>query len=85
MLGNRGSRDLIAIPEVFRDRGIRTMFVAAALVACGLPPLQAGGTLVLNSDGITVNDSVNNISWLADANLPATNRFGLPVCTASGT
>jgi uncharacterized protein (TIGR03437 family) len=85
MLGNRGSRDLIAIPEVFRDRGIRTMFVAAALVACGLPPLQAGGTLVLNSDGITVYDSVNNISWLADANLPATNRFGLPVCTASGT
>jgi uncharacterized protein (TIGR03437 family) len=85
MLGNRGSRDLIAIPEVFRDRGIRTMFVAAALVACGLPPLEAGGTLVPNSDGITIYDSVNNISWLADANLPATNRFGLPVCTASGT
>jgi uncharacterized protein (TIGR03437 family) len=41
--------------------------------------------LVLNPDGITVYDSVNNITWLADANLAATNRFGLPVCNASGT
>jgi len=32
----------------------------------------------------TVYDNLNNISWLADANLAATNRFGLPVCTASG-
>jgi hypothetical protein len=40
--------------------------------------------LVHSPDGITVYDTLNNISWLADANLAAANRFGLPVCTASG-
>jgi len=63
---------------------LRSMMGAAALVACGLSTLQAGSTLVLSADGITVYDTVNNISWLADANLPATNRFGLPVCSTSG-
>src|ERR1017187_6534870 len=47
-------------------------------------PLQASATLVLSPDGITVYDTVNNVSWLADADLAATNRFGLPVCTGSG-
>jgi uncharacterized protein (TIGR03437 family) len=61
------------------------MIAAAALIACALPPLQAGATLVLSPDGITVYDTVNNISWLADANLAASNRFGLPVCNASST
>jgi hypothetical protein len=62
---------------------LRSMIGAAALV-CGLSTLRAGSTLVLSQDGLTVYDSVNNISWLADANLGASNRFGLPVCTASG-
>jgi uncharacterized protein (TIGR03437 family) len=48
-------------------------------------PWQASATLVLSPDGITVYDAVNNVSWLADADLAATNRFGLPVCTGSGT
>jgi hypothetical protein len=39
---------------------------------------------MLSPDGATVYDAVNGINWLADANLAATNRFGLPVCTASG-
>jgi hypothetical protein len=30
-------------------------------------------------------DTVNDISWLVDVNLPAANRFGLPVCNSSGT
>jgi uncharacterized protein (TIGR03437 family) len=64
-------------------RDLIAMMGAAALVACALSPLQAA-TLVLSPDGITVYDTVNNISWLADANLAATNRFGLPVCNASG-
>src|SRR5579862_8856218 len=63
---------------------LRSMMGAAALVACGLSTLQAGSTLVLSAEGVTVYDTVNNISWLADANLPATNRFGLPVCSTSG-
>jgi len=32
-----------------------------------------------------VYDTVNNITWLADANLAATNLFGLPLCSGSGS
>jgi hypothetical protein len=85
MLRNCSLRDLVMMLNGFRDGGIRAMIWAAALVVCCVSPLQASATLVLSPDGVTVYDSVNNISWLADANLPATNRFGLPVCTASGT
>ena len=40
--------------------------------------MKASATLLLSPDGTTVYDTVNNVSWLADANLAATNRFGLP-------
>jgi uncharacterized protein (TIGR03437 family) len=53
------------------------------LAACGLYPLRAASTLVLSADGLTVYDTANNITWLADANLPAANRFSLPLCGAS--
>src|SRR6202521_1578049 len=89
-LRKRGLRGRIAMLNTFRDRGIRTTMVAAAAVAAalgagGLWPLQAGATLLLSPDGITVYDTVNNVSWLADADLAATNRFGLPLCTGPGT
>ena len=77
MLRNRGLRALIAILDGFRDRGIRTAIGAAALVACGLSPSQANAAQ-LSPDGI-IYDTVNNISWLTDGDLPATNKFGLPV------
>jgi uncharacterized protein (TIGR03437 family) len=82
---NCGLRELVMMLDGFRDGGVRATIGAAALVVCWLSPLQASATLVLSPDGITVYDTVNNISWLADANLPATNRFGLPVCAAFGT
>jgi uncharacterized protein (TIGR03437 family) len=82
-LQNRGLRGLQARLDGFRDRGIRTMMGAAALVACALSPLQAGVTLVLSTDGLTVYDATNNITWLADFNLAASSRFGLPVCSGS--
>ena len=44
-------------------------------------PLGAGTSFLLSQDGLTVYDSANNITWLADANIPVTNRFGLPLCT----
>jgi hypothetical protein len=78
MLRNRGLRALIAMLDGFRDRGIRTAIGAAALVACGLSPSQANAAQ-LSPDGI-IYDTVNNISWLTDGDLPATNKFGLPVC-----
>ena len=81
---SRGVRDPMAMPDGFRDRGIRAIIEAAALIACAWPPLQAA-TLLPTPDGITVYDTVNGIAWLADANPAATKRFGLPVCNASGT
>ena len=53
-------------------------------LGCGLRLLGAGSTLVLSADGLTVYDSANGVTWLADANLAASNRFGLPVCTNAG-
>src|SRR5690348_642229 len=50
-------------------------------MACAL---AAQAAFVLSPDGLTVYDTVNNITWLADANLPGSARFGLPVCTGSG-
>ena len=32
---------------------------------------------------LTVYDAANHLNWLANANLPATNRFGLPVCNGA--
>jgi len=52
-----------------------------ALGACGLPSQQANAALVLSADGITVYDTVHNVTWLVDTNLPARNRFGVPVCS----
>ena len=82
-LRNRGLRGLLGRLDGFRDRGIRTMMGTAALVACALSPLQAGVTLVLSTDGLTVYDATNNITWLADFNLAARSRFGLPICSGS--
>jgi len=45
--------------------------------------LAAHAALVLSSDGLTVYDTGNNITWLADANLPSSVRFGVPVCGTS--
>jgi uncharacterized protein (TIGR03437 family) len=49
------------------------------MVCCRAVP-AANPILVLSLDGATVYDSANGVTWLADANLPASNRFGLPVC-----
>src|SRR5579883_2408402 len=45
--------------------------------------ISAGG-FVASPDGLTVYDTVKGITWLTDANLPAANRFTLPLCTPSG-
>jgi len=57
----------------------------AVIAACGSASAQVGATLVPSPDSTTVYDTVNNISWLADANFAATNRFGLPLCASPGT
>jgi uncharacterized protein (TIGR03437 family) len=55
------------------------------LAAVALFRLHAASTLTLNQDGLTVYDSANNITWLANANPAASNRFGMPACVASST
>ncbi|HLG95347.1 MAG TPA: IPT/TIG domain-containing protein [Bryobacteraceae bacterium] len=59
----------------------RTTFIALALLTCGASTLAT--TLTLSPDGLTVYDSANNVTWLADANLPASYRFGLPLCNGA--
>jgi hypothetical protein len=56
---------------------------AVALFACGLPSLQASASLLPSPDGTTVYDTTNNVSWLTDSNLAASNKFGLPVCNGT--
>ena len=46
-------------------------------------PLRASTPFQLSGDGTTVYDIANNVSWLADFNLAATNTFGLPVCNGT--
>jgi hypothetical protein len=85
MLPNRGLRNGPAMLDHFHSRGALVALTAALLVACGLSPLQARAALLLGADGVTVYDTANNISWLANANLAATNRFGLPICIDAGS
>ena len=56
MLGRLRFRGLIAMLHGFRYRGNPIMIWAAALLAGGLSPLQAGATLALSPDGMTVYD-----------------------------
>ena len=46
----------------------------------GTPPATGTG-LQVNPGGQSVYDPMTDITWVADANLAATNRFGLPLCT----
>src|SRR5580704_15390547 len=62
-------------------------FFLAALTFVGSAQLSAQNPLwplVLIPNGETVYDVVNHVTWLADADLPANQRFGIPVCDASG-
>lgn len=47
-----------------------------------LPMIQ--GKLSGTPGGQTVYDRATNVTWLADANVAASNAFGLPRCTAPG-
>ena len=59
--------------------------IIRSLTLAGLLPRLVLAALTLSPDSTLVYDSVNNITWLADANLPATNQFGLPPCNGSGS
>ena len=63
---------------------IRATLVAAAVVACASWSTQADASLILSPDGATVSDTVEGVTWLANANLAASNTFGLSNCQANG-
>jgi hypothetical protein len=67
----------------FRRYAIAIILPAAALVVWGWPTTHARGTYILSSDGLTVYDTVHDVTWLADFDLPASNRFGVPLCDTS--
>src|SRR5580698_5412596 len=60
--------------------------ILAALIFTGSAQLSAQAPasplwpLVLIPNGDTVYDVVNHVTWLTDANLPARQRFGIPLC-----
>jgi hypothetical protein len=80
MLRHFRLRELVAILIGVRSRGWPDALAITLLCACAFPPAHAMAALFPSSDGTAVYDSINNISWLGDANLAASNRFGLPVC-----
>ncbi len=63
-----------------------TGILLAALIFAGSAQLSAQAPvsnlwpLVLIPNGDTVYDVVNHVTWLTDADLPARQRFGLPLC-----
>lgn len=61
-----------------------SMVVAALLVLSAFATLRATSDFILSDDGFTVYDAGNHVTWLADFNLPASNRFGLALCDGSG-
>jgi hypothetical protein len=56
---------------------IKALFVAAALCAAVQNIVVADATLVASDDGEAVYDAVNDVTWLANANLAATKSFGV--------
>jgi hypothetical protein len=68
---------------MLRSRGLPALvFLVIAVLA---PGSQAVAALIPSVDGTVVYDTVNNISWLADANLGASHAFGLAVCSGPGS
>src|SRR5215467_6856432 len=66
-------------------RGVLVVVGALVLSAGAFRQTRAMQVLTLASDGQSVYDAVHDVTWLADANLPASNRFGLPLCDGSGS
>jgi hypothetical protein len=51
----------------------------AVLAAVAGPSAAQSGRFTTSADGLTVHDNLLHVTWLADANYPATQKFGLPV------
>jgi Protein of unknown function (DUF1566) len=59
--------------------------ITFCVILCRVSAARADAALVASRDGLTVYDTVNNVSWLANANLPATQRFGVSGINPDGS
>lgn len=66
---------------------IKAMLAAALFCAiiCCFGGARAAAALVAHSKGRTVYDTVNNVTWLANANLAATQTFGVSGINRDGS
>lgn len=61
-------------------------FLALLAFCAGLTaPLPAGAELVPSADAQTVHDTALHVTWLANANLAATRKFGVAGINAGGS
>ncbi|HXT69697.1 MAG TPA: hypothetical protein VN700_08075 [Vicinamibacterales bacterium] len=68
------------MPQPRRRRSPWPLITFAALgLACLLRAEAPVDRFVRSADGLTVHDDELKVTWLADANLPASKPFGLPV------
>ena len=64
------------------QRNPRCLAVCRGVVLFGtmlIQAQQASGRFLASADGRTVHDNVLHVTWLADANLPAKQKFSLPI------
>jgi Protein of unknown function (DUF1566) len=65
---------------------ISKIALAAAVFCAGVLSSSGGeAALVASSSGETVYDTVRNVTWLANANLAATQKFGVPDINPDGS
>lgn len=68
-----------------KNKTIKSLLTAIALSAGLLTATTANATLISALSGQVVNDTDRNITWLANANLAATQDFGVSGINANGT
>ena len=86
--GNSGGYATFSFNTGFQDSNTPFNFMYVLPMIPGkLPgtPAATGQGLQVNPGGQTVYDPETNVTWLANANLAATNTFGLPTCTNENT
>lgn len=69
--------------ELAKKAALATALCCA--ICCCLSGVRADAALVAGRHGQTVYDPVNKVSWLADANLAATQRFGVTGINPDGS
>ncbi len=84
---NKNGFDTFSFNNGFQGSNVDQNYFYALPMVAGprpCPPAAAGGGLQLSSDGKTVYDPVSCVTWPADANLAASEKFGLALKDSNG-